>query len=75
MNWQFFATAGIVSGVLWVVALALFLLAVSDLFSWDTQDVLNVITWICFLLPIAFWLVVGVICGLNAIWDWGLVQS
>lgn len=33
MNWQFFATAGIVSGVLWVVALVLVILIISGFFS------------------------------------------
>ena len=73
MNWQFFATAGIVSGILWVVALVMFCLIVGDCFSWDTQDVLCVIAWVCFLLPIAFWIVIGAVCGLSAIWGWGLV--
>jgi len=74
MNYQFFATAGICSGVLWVIALATALLYFSGIFDWDTEDKLVVIAWICFLLPIAFWLVMGVICGLNAILGWGLVK-
>ncbi len=73
MNYQFFGTAGICSGVLWVVALVMLLCVISDHFSWDTEDVLNVIAWVCFLLPIAFWLVVGVLCGLSELWGWGLV--
>lgn len=72
MNWQFFATAGIVSGLCWVIALVMFCLIVGDVCYWK-DDVFSVIMWIFFLLPIAFWLVMGVICGLNAIWGWGLV--
>lgn len=74
MNYQFFGTAGICSGVLLVVALVMLLCVASDHFSWDTEDVLIVIAWICFLLPLAFWLVIGVLCGLNALWGWGLVK-
>ena len=74
MNYQFFGTAGIVSAILWVVALVAVLCVIGDCFSWDTQDVLTVIAWICFLLPIAFWIVVGALCGLSALWGWGLVK-
>lgn len=74
MNYQFFGTAGIFSGVLWIAALVLFVLIISDLFSWDTQDKLSIATWICFLLPVAFWIVIGILCGLNALWGWGLVR-
>ena len=74
MNWQFFATAGIVSGILWVTALVCFLLADGGPFSWKTERVLSIINVICFLLPIAFWLVIGVVSGLSLIWGWGLVQ-
>jgi len=74
MNYQFFGTAGICSAVLWIIAVVLMLLYFSDIFCYDTEDKLVVFTWICFLLPIAFWLVMGVICGLNAIWGWGLVK-
>ena len=74
MNYQFFGTAGIFSGVLWVVALVLTFLYLSDLCCLDTEDKLVIIIWICFLLPIAFWLVIGVICGLNELWGWGLVR-
>lgn len=73
MNWQFFATAGIVSGILWVVALVMFCLIVGDVCYWK-EYIFNIILWICFLLPIVFWLVMGVMCGLNAIWNWGLVK-
>ncbi len=73
MNYQFFGTAGIVSGILWVVALVMFFCIISDYFSYDAEEVLITITWICFLLPIVFWLVIGVICGLSELWGWGLV--
>ena len=74
MNYQFFGTAGICSGVLWLAAVVLVFLAIGDVFCWDTQKKLAVAFWICFLLPVAFWLVIGVICGLNALWGWGLVR-
>lgn len=73
MNYQFFGTAGICSGVLWVVALVMFCLIVGDVCYWK-DDIFSIIAWICFLLPIAFWLVIAVICGLNALWGWGLVR-
>lgn len=74
MNWQFFATAGIVSGVLWVVAIVMFFCIISDYFSYDGEEVLSTIMQVCFFLPIVFWLVIGVLCGLSAIWGWGLVK-
>ena len=72
MNYQFFGTAGIFSGVLWLAALVMCFLIISDVCYWY-DDIFTLIAWICFLLPIAFWLVVGVLCGLNALWGWGLV--
>ena len=74
MNYQFFGTAGICSGVLWLAAFALFILIQTDLFSWDTDDNVSIAALICFLLPIVFWLVIGILCGLNALWGWGLVR-
>lgn len=74
MNWQFFATAGIISAILLVVALVMFFCIVMDYFSYTAEEVFRTIMCICFLLPIAFWFVIGVVCGLNAVWGWGLVK-
>ena len=77
MNYQFFGTAGIFSGVLWIAVVVFFILyLVGGDVPWyyKTTDLMAIISWICFLLPIAFWLVIGVLCGLDALWGWGLVR-
>lgn len=74
MNYQFFGTAGIFSGVLWVAAFTLFIIIESNHFSWDTEDKITIAALICFLLPFAFWLVIGVLCGLDTLWGWGMLN-
>lgn len=77
MNYQFFGTAGIISGI-FVVASIVFLVlwAVSCDCCWyyKTTNLMTMLGLICFLLPIAFWLVIGVLCGLDSLWCWGLVR-
>ena len=77
MNYQFFGTAGILSGVLWIAALVFSILYCVGCCCWwyyKRTNLMAILGWICFLLPIAFWLVIGIICGLSELWNWGLVQ-
>lgn len=77
MNYQFFGTAGIFSGVLLLAAVVFIILcAIGEEVPWyyKTTNLMGILCLICFLLPILFWLVIGVICGLNELWNWGLVQ-
>lgn len=77
MNYQFFGTAGICSGVLLVAAVVfviLYFVGADIPWYYKTTDLMAILGWICFLLPIAFWLVIGVLCGLDALWGWGLVR-
>lgn len=77
MNYQFFGTAGICSGVLWVAAVVfavLYIVGAVTPWYYKTTDLMARLGWICFLLPFAFWIVIGVLCGLDALWGWGLVR-
>ena len=73
MNWQFFATAGVISGILLVIAFVSFLMICTDFFSYDTEEVLSWVTRISLLIVLVFWFVVGIIALLSLTWDWGLV--
>lgn len=77
MNYQFFGTAGIFSGLLCVAAIVFALLWAIGIDHWwyyKKTNLMATLGLICFLLPIAFWLVIGILCGLNALWGWGLVK-
>ena len=77
MNYQFFGTAGIISGLLFIAFGVLMIVsAIGDCDNWyyKVPELLYKIAWICFLTVLAFWLVVGIICGLDALWGWGLVR-
>ena len=77
MNWQFFATAGICSGIsIFVAIVFLILWAIGEECYWYyvTANTMEIISMSLFILPVVFWFVIGVICGLSEIWNWGLVQ-
>ena len=75
INWQFFATAGLISGVLFIIAFILWAIAASDFeISWYCEDTLNLIATIILIVVALFWLIIGIISGLNFIWDWGLIE-
>lgn len=76
MNIRFFGTAGICSAIFIVIATIFIFLwgvGVDSIWSCKTAELMKVLGCACFLLPIAFWLVVGAICSLDAVWGWGLV--
>lgn len=74
INWQFFATAGLVSSVLLIIALILWGITTTCFeISWYCEDTLNLIATIILIVVALFWLIIGIISGLNFIWDWGLI--
>jgi len=78
MNYQFFATAGIVSGFVAIVGIVFLILWGLSYDFWWSDTFTHVTGWgcgLCFIVIALFWLVVGIICGLSEIWGWGLVQS
>ena len=76
MNYQFFGTALIVTGIL-VLAGFLFvsLWICDDSMPWYRRK--HHFGWFavgCFLSIFVFWLIVGVLVGLDALWQWGMVE-
>ena len=78
MNYQFFGTAGIISGVIGLVCLISFVTWETAQYSWDiSYDTGKVCGWVAFIsfsLLFAFWLIIGILCGLDYLWNWGLVK-
>ena len=77
MNWQFFATAGIASGFVAIVGIVFLILWALSYDLWWTDRTTFITGWgcgICFMAIALFWLVIGILCGLNEIWNFGLVQ-
>jgi len=78
MNYQFFGTAGIISGVIGLLCLICYLIWETAQYSWkiscDTATICGWIAFISFSLIASFWLIIGIICGLDALWNWGLVK-
>ena len=77
MNYQFFGTAGIITAIL----IGLFVIfGIAGALSEEsdccdrTTITLYIIGFVCFGIAVLFWVVVGIICGLNNIWGWGLVK-
>lgn len=69
MNYQFFGTAGIITAIL--VVLCLIFHALSEIREDESFDCLCLI---CAGIAVLFWVIIGIICGLNAVWGWGLVK-
>jgi len=77
MNYQFFGTAGICSGVLLVATVVFFILyGVGCDYWWyyKTTNLMRIIGLSCFLLTVTFWLVLGILCVLDYLWGWELVR-
>ena len=74
MNWQFYATAGIVSALLLIVAIIFCVIGYAELTpTWDSDEACCKIGCIILLSILAFWVIVGTISLLSNIWGWGLV--
>ena len=74
INWQFFATAGVVSGVLLLVAIIIDIIGcdyLATLRGYD--DTLKLIAKIIYIVVAVFWFIMGIISSLNFIWGWGLI--
>lgn len=78
MNYQFFGTAGIITAILLGLFVVFGLLAVvinEDAYCYHgIITVLYIISFSCAGIVVLFWAIVGIICGLNDVWGWGLVQ-
>ena len=73
INWQFFATAGVVSGLLFVAMLILILIENCIIWDGNIGSVLATISLIIFGVLVLFWVVIGTLSLLSLIWSWGLV--
>ena len=74
INWQFFSMAGLVSGVLFLIAFVLWAITESYFtISWRCGDILTLIAKIILIVIVIFWLIIGIISCLNFIWSWGLI--
>lgn len=78
MNYQFFGTAGIVSGVIGLICLISYIIWEIGQYSWDiscnTATFCGWVAFISFSLLFAFWLIVAILYGLDYLWNWGLVK-
>ena len=77
MTLQFFGTAGVISGIFVVASIVFFVLYGVGCDCWwyyKTTNTMALIAGICILMVVAFWLIIGIICALNAICNWGLVR-
>ena len=73
INWQFLATAGVFSGLLFIAMLTLIL--INNFLLWDDNigSILATISLIIFGVLVLFWVVIGTLTLLSLIWSWGLV--
>ena len=77
MNYQFFGTAGIITAILFGLFLIFCLAGIFSEYTncyYGTTNILYIIGFSFLGIVILFWAIVGIICGLNNIWGWGLVK-
>lgn len=73
MNWQFFGTAGVVSIVLFIIAIIFGIVAIITKRD-DTYEKCRLVLAILLLVIVSFWTIMGFVTILNAIWGWGLIR-
>jgi len=77
MMLQVLQTAGLITAglaVLWLIEIVVIILDDDDIVSliyYDTHDFFKYSLLISFLVALAFWLVMGILCGMSVIWQWG----
>lgn len=70
---QFYGTVGVVSIILLLIVIICSILLGSDTFSfsYDTEDILTIIIIIASSIIVFGWVVIGCLCILNAVWNFG----